>query len=125
VPDNAETNFALGNLRLAQGRADEAQAFYLRTLQLDARHKGALTNLGVLSLDAGQVANARGYFTAATKLAPRDAKAHFLLAKSAFAVRDFAAATAEIDRAIAIESAQPEFLALRDDIRKAAAANGN
>src|SRR5204862_1072192 len=42
VPNNAETNFALGNLRFAQGDSAAAQNFYEATLGIDAEHKSAL-----------------------------------------------------------------------------------
>src|SRR2546430_384431 len=42
VPTNPETNFALGNLRLAEGNSAAASTFYLTTLQLDDRHRGPL-----------------------------------------------------------------------------------
>jgi hypothetical protein len=42
VPDNAETNFALGNLKLAQSDAAAATTFYLATLRLDPQHRGLL-----------------------------------------------------------------------------------
>ncbi|MEY2488883.1 MAG: hypothetical protein QOC70_825, partial [Verrucomicrobiota bacterium] len=51
VPDNPETNFALGNLRLAQGDRPGAKFFYRAALQADGKHKGALNNLGVLALE--------------------------------------------------------------------------
>jgi tetratricopeptide (TPR) repeat protein len=124
VPDNPETNFALGNLRLAQENREAARAFYLRTLQLAPRHKGALTNLGVLALDTHDYAAARNHFTRAVAAAPGDAKAHYLLAKSAYLMGDTQTATREVERAIALNHAQPEFVALRDEIRKASAPHG-
>ena len=58
VPDNAELNFALGNLRLAQGDRDAAKSYYFTTLRLDPRHEGSYNNLGVLALEEnrGQLA---------------------------------------------------------------------
>src|SRR5207244_3040604 len=53
VPDNAETNFALGNLKFAQNDAATASSFYLTTLRLDPCHRGAINNLGVLALENG------------------------------------------------------------------------
>ena len=50
VPDNAETNFALGNLRLAQGNKSAAKSYYLATLRLDPTHEGSYNNLGIVAL---------------------------------------------------------------------------
>ena len=61
VPDNSETLFALGNLRLAQQKADDALAFYWAVLSIDPKHKGALNNLGVIALDARDYANAESW----------------------------------------------------------------
>src|SRR5262249_54031314 len=58
VPDNAETNFALGNLKLAQNDPAAAQSFYRAVLNLDSKHKGAFNNLGVIALDQKDFAEA-------------------------------------------------------------------
>ena len=50
-PDNAETQFALGNLWLARGDRNRAKGFYRRTLQLDPQHDRVLNNLGVLAIE--------------------------------------------------------------------------
>jgi hypothetical protein len=47
VPNNAEVNFALGNLEMARGNRSAAQASYMRTLSLNPQHKGVFNNLGV------------------------------------------------------------------------------
>ncbi|HEX8899418.1 MAG TPA: tetratricopeptide repeat protein, partial [Chthoniobacterales bacterium] len=62
VPDNAETNFALGNLRLAQGDSAAARDFYEAALKMDTQHKGALNNLGVLALNENAPARAVDFF---------------------------------------------------------------
>jgi len=82
VPTNPETNFALGNLRLAEGNSAAASTYYLTTLQLDDRHRGALNNLGVIALDHKQFELAEHWFRRALDLNTRSAKTHFLLAKT-------------------------------------------
>lgn len=119
VPDNAETTFALGNLRLAQGHKPAARQLYLDTLKLDPQHKGALTNLGVLALDAQERQLADTYFAKAVELAPNDAKTHYLEAKVRFELNDYAAAASEIDRALALRPGERDFLALQQQIRDA------
>ncbi len=118
VPDNAETNFALGNLRLAQNQRDDASAFYRETLRVDPRHKGALNNLGVIALEAHDLPAARLYFTAALAQDRHDAKTHFLLAKTAAAEGDLPNAQREIAEALKIAPAQPEFLELEKELAR-------
>jgi hypothetical protein len=118
VPTNPETNFALGNLRLAEGNSAAASTFYLTTLQLDDRHRGALNNLGVIALDHQQFELAEHWFRRALDLNTRNAKTHFLLAKTYAARGDRADACAEIDSAVALSPQQPEFRQLREEIHR-------
>src|SRR5437867_4902594 len=67
VPENAETNFALGNLRLAQGRTNEAKSYYFATLRLDPAHEGGYNNLGVLALQEKRWSLAARFFENALK----------------------------------------------------------
>ena len=118
VPTNPETNFALGNLRLAEGNSAAASTFYLTTLQLDDRHRGALNNLGVIALDHKQFELAEHLFRRALDLNTRSAKTHFLLAKTYAARGDRADACAEIESAVALSPQQPEFRQLREEIHR-------
>jgi hypothetical protein len=118
VPDNAETNFALGNLRLAQNDRDAANKFYRETLRVDPHHKGALNNLGVIALEGHDLAAARLYFTAALAQDRHDGKTHFLFAKTAAAQGDRATAQREIDEALKIAPDQPEFLELKNELTR-------
>ena len=118
VPTNPETNFALGNLRLAEGNSAAASTFYLTTLQLDDRHRGALNNLGVIALDHQQFELAEHWFRRALDLNTRTAKTHFLLAKTYAARGDLADACAEIDSAVALSPQQPEFRQLREEMHR-------
>lgn len=119
VPDNVETNFALANLRLAQGNIAAAKALYLIALESAPTHIGALNNLGVVALQEHQGATAVGYFRQACAQEPSNAKAHFLLAKGLLSTGDKMAAVIEVNRAIALNPAQPEFLALRNEMNNA------
>ena len=118
VPTNPETNFALGNLRLAEGNSAAASTFYLTTLQLDDGHRGALNNLGVIALDHKQFDLAEHWFRRALDLNTRSAKTHFLLARTYAARGDRADACAEIDSAVALSPQQPEFRQLREEIHR-------
>ena len=114
VPDNAETNFALGNLKLAQNDTSAASSLYLTTLHLDPRHRGAINNLGVLALENGQPEMAEQRFREALAIDGRNPKTHFLLAKTLIAKGQNGNARAEIDRALALKPDQPEFKELRE-----------
>jgi len=118
VPDNSETLFALGNLRLAQNNASDAQSFYRAVLNLDTRHKGAFNNLGVIALDAKQFDDAEKWFRRAEDVDPRNAKTHFLLAKTLLAKNDRLGARTEVDTAIQLKPDQPEFNALQREIEQ-------
>ena len=117
VPENSETNFALGNLRLAQRDSAEAERFYQSTLQLDPGHRGALNNLGVIAFDEQRLGAAETWFRRAIDVDPRNGKTHFLLAKTLLADGNASAARVEIDRALELMPAQPEFISLRNEIQ--------
>jgi tetratricopeptide (TPR) repeat protein len=116
VPDNAEINFALGNLKLAQKDPATAQSFYRAVLDLDPKHKGAFNNLGVIALEASQFNEAEKWFRSAENVDPRNAKMHFLLAKTLLKENDPAAAKVEIETALRLKPKQPEFNALKEEI---------
>jgi Flp pilus assembly protein TadD len=116
VPDNAETNFALGNLKLAQSDAAAATTFYLATLRLDPQHRGAINNLGVLALENGQSDVAEQRFREALAIDARNPKTHFLLAKALIAKGQTENARVEIDRAISLAPGQTEFRLLKQQL---------
>ena len=116
VPDNAETNFALGNLRFAQGDPPAAKTFYQAALRIDSKHKGALNNLGILALNENQPAVAEKYFREACAQEPANPKAHYLLAKALFARGEKKGAMLEIEQAISLQAGPREFDALRAEI---------
>jgi Tetratricopeptide repeat len=118
VPNNSETLFALGNLRLAQNDPVPAQSFYRAVLDVDSQHKGAFNNLGVIALDAFQYGDAENWFRRAENIDPRNAKTHFLLAKTLLAKNDRQAARTEIETAIGLNPDQPEFKALKQQIEE-------
>jgi tetratricopeptide (TPR) repeat protein len=117
APDNPETIFALGNLRLAQGDPDGAKSFYRATLRAEAQHKGALNNLGVLALEEHQWKMAIKFFKASLQSDRADAKIHYLLARAELENGDAGTALSEIQIALRLEPEQPEFRALFDTIR--------
>jgi len=116
VPTNPETNFALGNLKLAQGNNKAAFSFYHLTLKYDENHRGALNNLGVMALDASRYGAAEMWLRRAENIDPHNAKTHFLLAKALLAKGNRQAAQLEIDTALRLRPSQREFKQLRQQI---------
>jgi tetratricopeptide (TPR) repeat protein len=117
VPDHPETNLALGNLRLAQGDRAAAKYFYRAVLQAEAKHKGALNNLGVLALEEREWQMAINFFRSSIQSDPIDAKTHYLLARAELENGDAATALSEIQIALRLKPEQPEFRALFDTIQ--------
>lgn len=118
VPQNAELNFALGNLRLTQGDERAAKSYYFATLRLDPRHEGSYNNLGVLASEEKRWHLAAKFFAKALEQNSRDAKTWFLLAKSHLKAGDLEHASAEIGRAIELDASRPEFSALRQELQQ-------
>ena len=116
VPSNPETNFALGNLRLAEGKIEKAASFYLATLEYDRNHRGALNNLGVMALGAKQYDMAEMWLRRAETVDGQNAKTHFLLAKTLLEKADHDSARREIDVAIALRPNQGEFKRLKQEL---------
>jgi Tfp pilus assembly protein PilF len=118
VPENAEINFALGNLRLAQDDKAAAKRFYFAALRLDPTHGGAYNNLGILALEESQWSLATKFFQDALKQDPRDAKTYYLLAQAHFRNGDLYQAKGEIAEALKINPNQPEFDELKRRIEE-------
>jgi tetratricopeptide (TPR) repeat protein len=118
APDNSEVNFATGNLRLAQGKIEEAKAAYGASLRLNPRNPGALNNLGLLALQDRQWHLAQTFLEKAVQEEPQDAKTHYLLAKARFGAGDSNGANVEIEKALDLVPDQSDFLKLREEIRE-------
>lgn len=118
VPENAELNFALGNLSLAKGNNPAAESYYLATLRLDSNHEGAYNNLGLLALEENQSALAADLFSLALQRGSRSAKNYYLLAEAHFKSGQIGEACSEIGEAIKLSPAQPEFRKLCDQIEQ-------
>ena len=116
VPQNAEINLALGNMWYARGDFAQSEQFYLRTLELDPKHKSAASNLGVVAMEKGESQRAAALFRRAIELSPKDAKAHYLLAQAAFALGDHRTAASEVEIAMRLRPGQREFEVLRDQL---------
>ena len=116
VPENAEVNFALGNLRLGHGDKPMAKSYYFNTLRLDPNHEGAYNNLGILALEEKRWNLAATFFAKALAQNPRDPKTHYLLARACLNGGDARIARDEIGRALDLQPAQPQFIVLQQEI---------
>jgi tetratricopeptide (TPR) repeat protein len=131
VQDNADINFALGNLwlakseRVADPREKEnvrtrAKLFYRRALDLNPQHAGTLNNLGVLALEEKRYELAEKFFAASLLTEPDSAKTHYLLARARFESGKLAEAQTALDEALRLRPAQKEFLDLREKLKQPA-----
>ena len=128
VPNNADIDFALGNLWLARGNASsndehtktadrtKAKLFYRRALELNGRHAGTLNNLGVLAMEEKRWPLAEKFFAAALETEPDDAKTRYLLARVYTEDNKLDAARTELEKALRLRPNQREFLELRDKL---------
>ncbi len=117
-PDNAEINFAQGNLHVALGDSNSAKGYYFAALRLDPAHSGAFNNLGVLALEESRWELAARFFRHALEVAPDNAKVYFLLARAEMKAGRRAEAEDAIARALALEPERPEFQALREEMSR-------
>ena len=118
APDNAELNFALGELRQVEGHNAEAKSFYATTLQNDSRHSRAFNNLGVLAFEEQRYPLAESFFRHSLEVDPQNAKTHFLMARTLVAAGQRQSAQHEIEMAIGLNPNQREFRELRDQITR-------
>ncbi len=115
-PDNAEANFAMGNLYLAKGDRDQAKRFYRYTLDLDPNHDRVLNNLGVLAIEEKRWPLAETFLSSALRIDPSDAKTNYLLAEARLGKRDLNGAQMALTEALRLQPAQPAFLKLNDQL---------
>ena len=115
-PDNAETNFALGNVYLAEHDRDRAKKYYRRTLELDPQHDRVLNNLGVLALEEKRWPLAELFLQESLKIDSTDAKTNYLLARARRGRGDLPGAQSAIDEALRLQPNQPEFQAFSREL---------
>lgn len=113
VPENAELNFALGNLHFEEGAMEEARRFYLHALALAPTHTGVLNNLGRLEALGGNFELAEAHLRTSLTLEPKSPKALFFLAELKLAAGDRPGAQKALDAALTLRPGQPELLELQ------------
>jgi Tetratricopeptide repeat len=114
--ENAEVNFAKGNLQLAIGDSAGAKKFYRLALHLDPHHAGVFNNLGVLALQENDWKVAADFFKEALAESPKDPKIYYLLANAHLNSGDRDRARVDIAQAISLDPARPQFRALQQQI---------
>lgn len=102
-------NVTLGNLRMRQGRGDEAITAYERALALDPRHAGAYVNLADAYRQLGRDAEGEQLLRRGLKLLPRAADLHHVLGLQLVRKGDKAAALAELGTAVKLAPENSRF----------------
>jgi tetratricopeptide (TPR) repeat protein len=128
VQNNAEINFALGNLWLARSTQpsndertkilDRTQAknWYRRALELDPRHSATMVNLGIVARDEKYLSAAEKFFGQAIQIDPDDAKTRYLLALTLKEDGKIDEARAEVEKALQLRPMDKQIQALRDEL---------
>jgi Flp pilus assembly protein TadD len=116
VPDNAEFNFAMGNLCLKKEERTRAKYFFRRTLELDPRHASAYNNLGVLAMEEKRWPLARQFIASSIALEPDDPKKYYLLARVELELQHPDLALAAVGKALIMQPEQREFTNLKTEI---------
>jgi hypothetical protein len=116
VPENAEIQFALGNLRFAQGNFAGAKHWYRQSLERVSNHPGAWNNVGVIAMQEKRWDIAERSFLKSLEVEPDDAKTFYLIARARFEAGNRQGAMAAVGEAIRRVPKQPEFLELRKQI---------
>jgi Flp pilus assembly protein TadD len=119
IPDNAETNFALGNAWLGKGDVQKAKGYYRRTLELDPQHYRALNNLGVIAFQENNWPVAELLLAGSLAIEPGDAKTNYLLACTRLQRHERAGAEAAIAEAVRLRPDREDFRKLRDELASA------
>jgi len=128
VPNNADIDFALGNLWFGRSNLpaidaptktidrNRARRFYGAALALNRHHVGTLNNWGVLEMDEKHWDRAEKFFVAAIEAEPENAKAFYLLARVCHQIGKAEEAKVAIEEAVRLRPNQREFLELRDQL---------
>ncbi|MGJ4728368.1 tetratricopeptide repeat protein [Luteimonas sp. SDU101] len=98
-----------GVLALREGRRDDAERHFLRTLELSNTHEGALMNLAALYAARGDLARERQLRKRIDGIQRRNPFHHFLLATEHEKQGDYVAAARRYRRAIALFDGEHEF----------------
>jgi tetratricopeptide (TPR) repeat protein len=106
----AEKEVLLGVRAVGEGRRGEAEAHFQKALALDPEHHRALTNLGTLYLERGELEAALDLYQKALRLAPEDPLLHENLAALYKRKGDLDRMVAHMKRATRLKMAPPPVL---------------
>ena len=99
APRSARAHYNLAGVYKQQKRTQEAAREFAVTLSVLPTHVGAIVGFGELAFEAGQYGQALSYAIQAQKIAPRNARAIYLLAWVRLALKEVAVAEALFQQA--------------------------
>ena len=120
VNNNADINFALGNVWFYRSDLDRARACYEHALRLSITgrlHDGALNNLGVIAMEQKRWADAEKYLVGSLKIEPDDAKTWFNLARTRKEMGNLAKSDEALREAEKLEPANPIYRVFREQLK--------
>lgn len=103
-----EGYFELGNALSRQRRFSEARSAYDEALKINPNHTGALSNLGVVYYQTGELNKAITNFKKVLSLDTQDAATHYLYGATLLQMSDYAEAEQQFENALAIQPDLPE-----------------
>jgi tetratricopeptide (TPR) repeat protein len=119
-PSSASAQTAVGVLLQVQGRDDDARKWYARALDVDPKDGMAARNLaGILIADGSEVNAAVGLARTAVEERPDDAQAHGVLGWALFKSGRPGLAASELQRAQALNAADPLYRRQLAEVRRA------
>ena len=110
-PSDPNILLPLGNVLWREKKIKESQDVYESVLKIDPNSKYALSSLGYLSRDQGDMAGAEKWFTRYATAHPEDYAAFLALGDMYTAQRKFAPAQTNYDKAYALNPKQPLIVA--------------
>jgi protein O-GlcNAc transferase len=108
-PEDADTNFGLGNALYGLGRLGEAEGGYREAVRLQPNHAAAHCNLGNTLKDLGRPREAEDCYRTAIRVGPDIAVAHFNLAN----------VLKDLDRPAEAEASYRDAIRLMPDLAEA------
>ncbi len=109
----------LGVLYARHGKYEQAEAAYLRALEINGDEPSALTNLALVYQALGETELAAEYRERVQSYRERNPYYHFALATNAYQQQQFEEALTSLRKAVRLKPDEPEFYALRGEVQAA------